>query len=240
MTKKDSKISKPTALLDIVLILVGSAVLFAGELAARSAGLLPLGDDSQGVIAVLGGMMIAFALVFARGQTLSEIGFRRPPRLWTVPLWAIGILAAYIAGQALIPLLISNIIQLPAPDVSRHNNIYQNLPAAIAMVLILPLTASIPEEVIYRGFLMDRFTRIFGATRTGTFLTILAQGLIFGSVHFQWGVGGMIVTTIMGMIWGTAYVLCKRNLWIVIAAHSLGHILFVVQLYFVEAVAPAG
>jgi len=239
MTTPAPQISRPVALMDIALIIAGSAILYVAELAARGAGLIPLGGDSQGVFAVIGGMLIAFALVFARGQALSDIGFRRPPRLWMVPLWAVGILAAYIAGQALIPALVSSVIELPAPDVSRHNNVYQNLPAAIAMVLILPLTASIPEEVIYRGFLMDRFTRLFGASRTGTFLTILAQGLIFGSIHFQWGVGGIIVTTIMGMIWGTAYVLCKRNLWIVIAAHSLGHILFVTQLYFVDVVAPA-
>jgi len=36
---------------------------------------------------------------------------------------------------------------------------------------------------------------------------------------------------VMGVIWGTAYLLCGRNLWIVIMAHSGGHIMLVVGLY---------
>ncbi len=55
--------------------------------------------------------------------------------------------------------------------------------------------------------------------------------LIFGAIHFQWGAGGMVMTTLMGLVWGAAFILCGRNLWVVIAAHSTGHLLFVVQLY---------
>jgi membrane protease YdiL (CAAX protease family) len=40
----------------------------------------------------------------------------------------------------------------------------------------------------------------------------------------------------MGIVWGTAYLLCGRNLWIVILAHSAGHILFVIQLYLGKSI----
>jgi membrane protease YdiL (CAAX protease family) len=62
-------------------------------------------------------------------------------------------------------------------------------------------------------------------------MTVLVQALAFGAVHFMWGIGGVIVTVMMGIVWGTAYLLCGRNLWVVILAHSAGHILFVIQLY---------
>ena len=104
------------------------------------------------------------------------------------------------------------------------------------MALILPLTASIPEEVIYRGFLVGRLSGFFGQDIRGASMTVLVQALIFGSIHFQWGIGGMIMTFIMGAIWGTAYLLCGRNLWIVILAHSAGHILLVTQLYLGESI----
>lgn len=56
--------------------------------------------------------------------------------------------------------------------------------------------------------------------------------VIFGLVHFQWGLGGIVATIIMGLVWGVAYLLCGRNLWIVIIAHSTAHLLLVMQLYF--------
>jgi membrane protease YdiL (CAAX protease family) len=134
------------------------------------------------------------------------------------------------------PLLVSLFIDLPEPDFSRHASISGDLGAAIAMALVLPLTASIPEEIIYRGFLIGRLSGIFGRTTGSAIIAVLVQALVFGSVHFQWGIGGMIMTFVMGIVWGTAYLLCGRNLWIVILAHSAGHILFVMQLYLAKSI----
>ena len=60
---------------------------------------------------------------------------------------------------------------------------------------------------------------------------VLSQALIFGLIHFQWGLGGIVMTAIMGLIWGAAFLLCGRNLWVVIMAHSAAHIALVLQLY---------
>ncbi len=141
--------------------------------------------EARGATAVLAGGLTAVGLVFVRGGTFADLGFRRPKRWATVPF--------QVAG---------------------------NLGAAISMALILPLTASIPEEIIYRGFLIGRLSDIFGRNFGGAFMAVLVQALVFGAIHFQWGIGGMVVTVIMGVVWGTAYLLCDRNLWVVILAHS--------------------
>lgn len=117
---------------------------------------------------------------------------------------------------------------------SKYGDMSGNLRAALTMALILPFTASIPEEIIYRGFLIGRLSEIFGEHTGGAVMTVLVQSLIFSSIHFQWGIGGMMMTLIMGLVWGTAYLLCGRNLWVVILAHSGGHILMVTQLYLAE------
>jgi len=50
-------------------------------------------------------------------------------------------------------------------------------------------------------------------------------------MHFQWGLGGIVMTSIMGLVWGVAFLLRGRNPWIVIMAHSTAHIALVLQLY---------
>ncbi len=229
------RIPAGAALLDIVLVLAVSALVFLAERWGRDQGYVPLGEDSTGVFAVLAATFTALGLVFVRSQSLADIGFRRPSRWSTVPLWVLGILIAFIAGQVLLPGLISRIVELPAPDLSRYDSVYQNLSAALVLLIALPLTASIPEEIIYRGFLMDRVNRIVGWGAGGTVLAVIVPALLFAAAHFQWGVGGMMMTTIMGVVWGTAFVLCGRNLWIVILAHSAGHVLLVIQLYLQKA-----
>lgn len=219
-----------TAIADVVVVLALAAAVFVVE--HMAGGYLPWGDEARGVLAVLAAAIAAVALHRARGGTLAALGFRRPARWWTVPFWAIGIFFVFVIAQNIVPLLVDPLFELPEPDFSRYDVIRGNLPAAIAMGLALPLAAAIPEEIVYRGFLIDRFTRLLGTGPAGTASSVLLQALVFGAIHFQWGVGGVIVATIMGLVWGTAFVLCGRNLWIVIIAHSLAHVALVTQLYF--------
>jgi membrane protease YdiL (CAAX protease family) len=217
--------------IDIVIVFGLSALAFAAEDLARSQAWITPGAESRGVSAVLVGAIAAVSIVLLRGGTFADLGFKRPTRWAMVPLQVAAIVAAFIAMQDLAPLLVSSFTSVPQPDLSQYDSIKGNAGAAIALALILPITASIPEEVIYRGFLMDRLSRMFGTSATGVVITIMVQALIFGSVHFGWGIGGMIVTVMMGMVWGTAYLLVGRNLWVVILAHSMAHILFAIQLY---------
>jgi membrane protease YdiL (CAAX protease family) len=231
--------TKPIARsIDILIVFAASGFAFFLEDFANARGWITVGVDARGFTAVLSGAFAAVGVVIARGGTLADLGFKRPKRWTMVPLQVVGILLVFIAVQTLVPLLVSLFLStpLPEPDLSRHDSISGNLGAAIAMLLILPLTASIPEEIIYRGFLIGRLSDIFGQNSGGAAMAVFVQALIFGAVHFQWGVGGMIMTVVMGIVWGSAYLLCDRNLWVVILAHSVGHILLVVQLYLATTI----
>jgi membrane protease YdiL (CAAX protease family) len=222
--------------IDILIVVVVSGLTFFLEDRAIAAGWIPFGEEIRGAISVVAGALAAVGIVFARGGSFADLGFRQPERWAVVPLQVAGILIAFVAAQTLLPLLVSSFIYLPEPDLSRYDSIAGNLGAAVAMALILPLTAAIPEEIIYRGFLIGRLSDIFGRHTGGAIVTVLVQALIFGAIHFQWGVGGMILTCMMGLVWGAAYLLCGRNLWIVILAHSAGHLLLVTQLYLAESI----
>jgi membrane protease YdiL (CAAX protease family) len=217
-------------LADIAIVVAVSAVAFLGELAVAEH--LPWGEEARGVIAVLAGTLTAVMLTLARGGRLADLGFRRPRRWLTVPFWALGILVAFVVAQNAVPLLLAPYVDVPAPDLSRYDAVRGNLAAAISLAIVLPLTAAVPEEILYRGFLIERFARVFVNSPGAPVYAVLAQAAIFGLVHFQWGPGGIIVTTVMGAVWGFAFLLCGRNLWIVIIAHSLAHIALLTQLYY--------
>ena len=229
-----AKLTARQSLVDLALVFGISAIAFVLERLASQSGVVDIPESATGFTAVLTGSFTAVALVFFRGQKLSEIGFRSPRSWKTVPFWVVGIVIVFVVAQIVFPIFVGAFIELPPADLSRYDSLYHNLPAVILIGLMLPITAAIPEEVIYRGFLMDRLTRIFGENLPGLILTVAVQSLIFGAVHFQWGVGGIITTALMGVIWGTSYLLVGRNLWIVILAHSLGHIVMVAQLYFIK------
>lgn len=216
--------------MDILVVAAASVAAYGIELAAQ--GVLPWGPEARGVLAVFAGAVSAIWITLRGGRSVKDLGFVRPRRLWTLPFWVTGILAAFVLAQGVVPLTIGAFLDLPQPDLSRYDFIRGNLPGAMAMVFVLPLTAAIPEEVLYRGFLIERLTQLTGQGRIRAFLAVLIQATIFGFVHFQWGIGGILHAAIMGIIWGLAFILCGRNLWIVILAHSAAHVALVTQLYF--------
>jgi membrane protease YdiL (CAAX protease family) len=223
-------------LIDVLIVLGASALAFLVEEQANARGLIRVSDVARGVSAVIGGALTALAVVRVRGGSLADLGFTRPSRWSTVPFWVAGMIVAFVAAQVLAPVLVAQFVTLPEPDLSRYDSIAGNLPAAVVLALILPLTASIPEEIIYRGFLIGRLEHLFGTGAGSASLAVIVQALVFGAVHFQWGLGGMLVTVIMGLVWGAGFLLCGRNLWIVILAHSAGHMLGVLQLYLSKSI----
>ena len=225
--------NRPALLADIAIVALVSVLAFLAELTIAER--LPWGAEARGVIAVLAGAAAAVAITLARGSRLADLGFRRPKRWLTVPAWVLAILAAFVIAQNTVPLLVAPFFDLPEPDLSRYDAVRGNLAAALSLAAVLPLTAAIPEEILYRGFLIGRFTQLFGNGRGAAVLAVLVQALVFGCVHFQWGPGGIIVTAIMGAVWGFAFLLCGRNLWIVIIAHSMAHLALLAQLYFSPA-----
>lgn len=220
---------RQAAIIDVLVVVFLSAAAFGIELAL--ADVLPWGDEARGVMAVLVGAGSAVWLTLHRGRSLTDLGFRRPKRWWTVPLWIIGIMATFVIAQGAAATVLGQFFDVPAPDMSRYDYVRGNLSGAIALGLILPLTAAVPEEVLYRGFLIERFTCLLGGGGRGLVPAALLQAAVFGLVHFQWGVGGVIFACIMGLVWGIAFLLCGRNLWIVILAHSAAHVALVAQLY---------
>mgnify|MGYP001818313605 FL=1 len=224
------RLDKPLPPLTAISIVVAvSALAFAGEVVV--ADHLPWGDEARGVAAVLLGAITALWLTVRQDGSLADIGLTQPKRWRTVPLWVFGIFVAFGTAQALVPQLLAPYFDLPPPDMSRYDFIRGDALAAVAFALLLPLTAAIPEEIVYRGFLMRQFEALYGNGPAAIALAVLSQALIFGLVHFQWGLGGIVMTTIMGLIWGAAFLLCGRNLWVVIMAHSAAHVALVLQLY---------
>lgn len=84
------------------------------------------------------------------------------------------------------------------------------------------ITAGFCEEILFRGLLMNDFRK----AGYGSAAQVILPGISFGFSHLGYtvhgllaGVGIMVPTAILGMIWGIAYLLGKRSLLPCIVAH---------------------
>lgn len=179
------------------------------------------------------GVATAAAAVVAiqmKGGGLSEIGLSGPPDLLALaPLVAGGLAACYlIAGATSYALAQAGL----APDVSRLDFIKGNLPALALMLAVSWTTAAFGEEIVFRGFLLNRAAGLDAGAQDWVLVVILGQSILFGLAHAYQGIGGVIVTGILGLALGVLTVLAQGDLWPAIIVHGLINTVSLTAIYF--------
>ena len=135
---------------------------------------------------------------------------------------------AFALGSLCVPLLGTGPTQA---DMSSYDWLRGNLPMLLLALAGVYVASSFGEEVIYRGFLVNRFAEIGGGKPSANVMAVVASAVIFGLIHFGWGVVGIIQTTCMGLALAICYLALKRRLWPLVLAHCYLDTLLLVQVY---------
>ncbi|MBT8258516.1 MAG: CPBP family intramembrane metalloprotease, partial [Bacteroidia bacterium] len=116
-------------------------------------------------------------------------------------------------------------------DMSNYAFLKDNLGMLILVLAGVYVVSSFGEEVIYRGFLINRFSEFGKDSKTIRIIAVILSAVIFGFVHYSWGPMGIVQTFFMGLALGLCYIYMKKRLWIMILAHAYMDTILMVQMY---------
>lgn len=157
-------------------------------------------------------------LLWARlsGTPWREIGYVRPPS------WTRSLAAGVVLGAAF--KLFLKAIVMPLLGADPINPAYHYLAgnrAALPGALYLMIVgAGFGEETLFRGYLFERFGRLFGSGVQARSATVLLTAGWFGLAHFaDQGLAGAEQATIVGLVFGTIFALTGR-LFALMCAHA--------------------
>jgi hypothetical protein len=144
---------------------------------------------------------------------MAEIGFA-----------GVGTLSAWIVALGITSLSIVNGLTLLRRFGIPAASLWSLSGYHVYAALLMGCTAAFCEETLFRGFLMTEYAK----AGYGKAMQVAIPGLFFGMAHFAIferglaaGLGTIIPTTLMGMIWGVAFLLGRRSLVPTIVAHFL-------------------
>ncbi len=172
-----------------------------------------------------------------RGQNWQHIGLTfRWTKFRTVArtvLQSLAVFAFAIIMVAVGAIVMANIVGIPeGADMSSYGYLRGNLPMLTVALISVYLTASFGEEVIYRGFLIYRIAEIGSGKKAAWTIAVLISSLVFGLVHSDWVLTGIVQMTFMGLALGVSYLLLDRHLWPLVLAHGYLDTILIVQLYY--------
>ena len=186
-----------------------------------------------GTLFLLSGIVLLAAYLDTGKKFITSIGFQRKH----VSLFNLGILAP-ITG--LIILVIYRYVLVPSVtkltgvpiDISSFDPIRNNLPVLLSTLAFVWTSAEFGEEIVFRGYLMTRFSKVFGTSRTAIIANIVLFGIFFGAIHAYQGITGQILSGITGAMIATIFHLKKNDLWFCVIVHGAIDTFALVAIYF--------
>lgn len=207
MAQGNEVIPKPmlSSILGLVLTLgVGSLPFPAWDNELKDVAHM-LGNEA--IYWALVGATLAY-VVFVEKRALSSIGLRRPPIRDL--LLGSAFAAAIIAGLAVLCLLV-----LPALHLGEDQAVGALTAAPAWWLAISVVRAGVSEEVLFRGYPIERLLSLTGSRGVAALLPLA----LFALAHVgSWGWTHIIVAAFGGAMLTWLY-FWKRNLWVNIVAH---------------------
>jgi membrane protease YdiL (CAAX protease family) len=157
-----------------------------------------------------------------------EIGYVRPNN-WTRTL-AVGI-AFGIAFKFLMKAIVMPLLGAPPINQAFHYLAGNRaaLPAAIYAMIVV---AGFGEETVFRGYLFERFGKLFGTGVWAKTLIVLLTSVSFGLGHYSLqGLAGVEQATIFGLVFGTIFAVTGR-IWMLITAHAAFDLTALAMIYW--------
>ncbi|MEQ8519625.1 MAG: type II CAAX endopeptidase family protein [Cytophagales bacterium] len=167
--------------------------------------------------------LLVYLLIGDRRKKFESVGFNRPKN------WVSLILITLIFGiilelgfQSIVEPVIEKALGSKL-DLSNLEGIKGDPLNYILLLTIGWLVGGFLEEVLFRGFLLDRISQLFNNRKLGNILAILITSTVFGLAHMYQGYPGVIATGLISVILGVVYVNSKKVLWYSVFIHGFNN-----------------
>jgi len=107
------------------------------------------------------------------------------------------------------------------PDLSDFLSLVGNLKLSLLALLGAWVLAALGEELVWRGYLLNRVAGLFGNTRAAWALSAFVVSAAFGCAHANQGFSGIVQEAFSGLLLAALYLASGRNLAVPIIAHGV-------------------
>lgn len=176
-------------------------------------------------------LLLAWISLRLRKVEWRDVGFARN-RGWARTL-TLGIAGGLVVEVFQLLVTQPLLVQLTGkqPDLSNFRLLTGNIKYTLIGITLAWTLAAFGEELVWRGYLMNRVADLGKHTRLAWICSLLVVSAAFGFAHSDQGVTGQIEEGVAGLFLGAMYLCTGRNLAVPILAHGAADTLDVLLLF---------
>jgi membrane protease YdiL (CAAX protease family) len=165
--------------------------------------------------------LLGWASLWLRHKSWKEMGLLRPSSWLQVILTGSGIagIGVLLSEKFISPWLL-RLTGETQPQVVEFAPLRGNLLYFLFLVIGIWLLAAIGEELVYRGYVLNRLVDLFSHSKIGWGISLIVSSLMFSLGHGLFNLAVIIGGFILGLIEGGLYLAGRRNIWLSIVFHG--------------------
>lgn len=176
----------------------------------------------------IGAVLVMLWLWLSR-TPLRDVGLVRPNS------WVGGLVIGGLLGVTF--KVAMKAVVMPLLGVAPINAAYQYLAndpvAAVNFAAFVVYGAGFSEELYFRGYLFERFGRLWGTSVLATSATLTTTTMVFAVRHYvEQGFPGVLNALFTGFAFGILFVVNRRRLWTVVVAHAAFDLTAIAMIYY--------
>lgn len=166
-------------------------------------------------------LLLGWLSLWLRGIGWRSVGLKRPARWFHALLMgiAVGVVFQLFSLYLLEPLIVK--VTGQPINLSQFVQIKGNVFALVVFLLLIWTLAAFGEEMVYRGYLMNRVAELAGGSKGAWAVSLAVISVLFGVTHLYQGISGVITVIAAALAYGGLYLSSQRNLWAPIIAHGV-------------------
>jgi uncharacterized protein len=118
------------------------------------------------------------------------------------------------------------------PDLELFRMLIGNIKMTLLFIALSWTLAAFGEELVWRGYLMNRVTDLLGRRKRSWMLSLVIVSIGFGLAHGYQGLTGWIEEGLAGLAFGLMYLRTGKNLAVPIVAHGVCDTIDMVLIFF--------
>ena len=177
-------------------------------------------------------LLVGWLSLRVRRRRWRDVGLTRY-RPWPMTIATGAVLGALLETfQLLVTQPVLTRIFGRQPDLELFRMLARNIKMTALFIALSWTLAAFGEEMVWRGYLMNRVAEVSGRTKGAWILSLVVVSTVFGFAHGYQGLSGMTEEGLAGLALGLMYLRTGRNLWVPVIAHGVCDTIDMVLIFF--------